>query len=99
MLRIGLTGPTGSGKSTVTALMRRWGGVAILDADTIAHEVNNSPACAAAIAAAFPGARLPDGTIDHSTDCEKEMDDGAETPGRHHFSAHPGGVRSPHGCR
>ena len=50
MLRIGLTGPTGSGKSTVTALMRRWGGVAILDADTIAHEVNNSPACAAAIA-------------------------------------------------
>ena len=34
MLRIGLTGPTGSGKSTVTALMRRWGGVEILDADT-----------------------------------------------------------------
>ena len=64
MLRIGLTGPTGSGKSTVTALMRRWGGVAILDADTIAHEVNNSPACTAAIAAAFPGTRLPDGTID-----------------------------------
>lgn len=64
MLRIGLTGPTGSGKSTVTALMRRWGGVEILDADTIAHEVNNSPACAAAIAAAFPGTRLPDGTID-----------------------------------
>ncbi len=59
MLRIGLTGPTGSGKSTVTALMRRWGGVAILDADTIAHGVNNSPACAAAIAAAFPGTRLP----------------------------------------
>lgn len=64
MLRIGLTGPTGSGKSTVTALMRRWGGIEILDADTIAHEVNNSPACAAAIAAAFPGTRLPDGTID-----------------------------------
>ena len=64
MLRIGLTGPTGSGKSTVTALMRRWGGVAILDADTIAHGVNNSPACTAAIAATFPGTRLPDGTID-----------------------------------
>ena len=29
MLRIGLTGPTGSGKSTVTALMRRWGGIEI----------------------------------------------------------------------
>ena len=51
MLRIGLTGPTGSGKSTVTALMRRWGGIEILDADTIAHGVNNSPACTAAIAA------------------------------------------------
>lgn len=62
MLRIGLTGPTGSGKSTVTALMRRWGGIEILDADTIAHGVNNSPACTAAIAAAFPGTRLPDGT-------------------------------------
>ena len=44
--------------------MRRWGGIEILDADTIAHEVNNSPTCAAAIAAAFPGTRLPDGTID-----------------------------------
>ena len=63
MLRIGLTGPTGSGKSTVTALMRRWGGVEVLDADTIAHGVNNSPACTAAIAAAFPGTRLPDGTM------------------------------------
>ena len=67
MLRIGLTGPTGSGKSTVTTLMRQWGGVDILDADTIAHEVNNSPACAAAIAAAFPGVQRPDGSIDRST--------------------------------
>lgn len=64
MLRIGLTGPTGSGKSTVTALMRQWGGVEVLDADAIAHEVNNSPAAAAAIAKAFPGVRRPDGTID-----------------------------------
>lgn len=64
MLRIGLTGPTGSGKSTVTALMRQWGGVEVLDADAIAHEVNNSPAAADAIAAAFPGVQKPDGTID-----------------------------------
>ena len=63
MLRIGLTGPTGSGKSTVTALMRQWGGVEVLDADAIAHEVNNSPAAADAIAGGFPGTRLPDGTI------------------------------------
>ena len=59
-----LIGPTGSGKSTVTALMRQWGGVEVLDADAIAHEVNNSPAAAAAIAKAFPGVRRPDGTID-----------------------------------
>lgn len=64
MLRIGLTGPTGSGKSTVTALMRQWGGVEVLDGDTVAHEVNDSQACAAAIARAFPGVRRPDGTVD-----------------------------------
>ena len=44
MLKIGLTGPTGSGKSTVTALMRQWGGIEILDADVIAHEVMESDA-------------------------------------------------------
>ena len=37
MLRIGLTGPPGSGKSTVTALMRQWGCVEVLEADAIAH--------------------------------------------------------------
>ena len=35
MLRIGLTGPTGSGKSTVTALMRHWGGVEVLDKERL----------------------------------------------------------------
>ena len=45
-------------------IMRQWGGVEVLDADAIAHEVNNSPAAADTIAGAFPGTRLPDGTID-----------------------------------
>ena len=91
MLRIGLTGPTGSGKSTVTALMRRWGGVAILDADTIAHGVNNSPACTAAIAAAFPPAgwhHRPQGTGRH---CFLPAG-GTESAGRHHLSPHSGGM-------
>lgn len=65
MLKIGLTGPTGSGKSTVTALMRQWGGVEILDADAIAHEVMESDACKAALAAAFsPAVLTPAGTLD-----------------------------------
>lgn len=65
MLKIGLTGPTGSGKSTVTALMRQWGGVEILDADAIAHEVMESDACKAALAAAFsPAVLTPAGALD-----------------------------------
>ena len=44
MLKIGLTGPTGSGKSTVTALMRQWGGVENQNADAMAHEVMESAA-------------------------------------------------------
>ena len=66
MLKIGLTGPTGSGKSTVTALMRQWGGVEILDADAIAHEVMESDACKAALAAAFsPAVLTPAGALEY----------------------------------
>ena len=67
MLRIGLTGPTGSGKSTVTALMRQWGGVEVLDADAIAHGVNNSPACTAAIRrpSPAPACRMAPSTARH----------------------------------
>ena len=65
MLKIGLTGPTGSGKSTVTALMRQWGGVEILDAAAIAHKVMESDACKAALAAAFsPAVLTPAGALD-----------------------------------
>ena len=68
MLKIGLTGPTGSGKSTVTALMRQWGGIEILDADVIAHEVMESDACKAALAAAFsPAVLTPAGALDRRT--------------------------------
>ena len=38
MLCVGLTGATGSGKSTATTLFRELG-VAVIDADTVAHEL------------------------------------------------------------
>lgn len=67
-LFIGLTGPTGSGKSTVAALMRGWGGVEVMDCDAIAHRVmQHDPACLAALVAAFSPAILrPDGTLDRT---------------------------------
>ena len=45
--------------------MRQWGGVEILDADAIAHEVMESDACKAALAAAFsPAVLTPAGALD-----------------------------------
>ena len=38
MLRVGLTGGIGSGKSTVAALLREWGAV-VTDADRVARLV------------------------------------------------------------
>ena len=87
MLKIGLTGPTGSGKSTVTALMRQWGGVEILDADAIAHEVMESDACKAALAAVVFGSpaslrRL--GEISYPpilAECKKRMEEASRVRG------------------
>src|SRR3954466_15265513 len=65
MLRIGLTGGIGSGKSTVSALLARRGAV-IIDSDRIAREVV-APGTAglAAVAEAFgPGVLTGDGALD-----------------------------------
>ena len=61
---IGLTGPTGAGKSTVAAVFRKLG-CAVIDADVLARRAVEDPDCLAALAKAF-GADVvaPDGSLD-----------------------------------
>ena len=59
MLRVGLTGGIGSGKSTVAALLREWGAV-VTDADRVAREiVEPGMPSLAAIAARFGPSVIP----------------------------------------
>lgn len=65
MLRIGLTGGIGSGKSTVSALLAGHG-AQIVDADVLAREVvaAGSPGLAAVVDAFGGGVLSPDGSLD-----------------------------------
>ena len=65
MLRIGLTGGIGSGKSTVAALLVERG-AHLVDADRIAREVvePGSPGLAAVAEAFGPGVLTPEGALD-----------------------------------
>ena len=65
MLRIGLTGGIGSGKSTVSALLAARGAV-VIDADRIAREVvePGTPGLAAVVEAFGPGVLTADGSLD-----------------------------------
>lgn len=65
MLRIGLTGGIGSGKSTVAALLAERGAV-VVDADRIAREVvePGTPGLAAVVAAFGETVLAPDGSLD-----------------------------------
>ncbi len=65
MLRLGLTGGIGSGKSSVAALLRELGAV-VTDADLVAREIvqPGQPALAAIAAEFGPQVVKPDGTLD-----------------------------------
>ena len=67
VLRIGLTGGIGSGKSTVSRLLEQRGAV-IVDADAIAREVvaPGTPGLAAVTEAFGDGVVAPDGSLDRS---------------------------------
>ncbi|MEK4032879.1 dephospho-CoA kinase [Methylocystis sp. IM3] len=74
MLKIGLTGSIGMGKST-TADMFREAGAPVLDSDRIVHELYRG-AAAAPIEAAFPGV-VVDGAVDRGRLAEKVLGDPA----------------------
>lgn len=67
MLRVGLTGGIGAGKSTVSELLVARGAV-VVDADRIARElvVPGAPALAEIVARFGTGILLPDGQLDRS---------------------------------
>lgn len=67
MIRIGLTGNVGSGKSEVAQVWRA-SGVPVVDADVLAREVvaKGSPGLAEVVEIFGPDVLLPDGTLDRA---------------------------------
>ena len=65
MLKIGLTGGIGSGKSAVSRLLSSYGAV-LIDADVVAREVvaPGTPGLAALVTECGAGVLLPDGSLD-----------------------------------
>jgi dephospho-CoA kinase len=66
VLKVGLTGGIGSGKSTVSRLLSAYPGVVLVDADLIAREVvePGRPGLAAVVEEFGPAVLRPDGTLD-----------------------------------
>ena len=63
---IGITGPTGCGKTTLLRVIAAHGGT-VIDCDALYWQMlSEGGALAQALAAAFPGAFLPDGTFDRA---------------------------------
>lgn len=76
MIRIGLTGGIGAGKSTVTAIFEECGGV-IVDADVIAREVvePGTPGLAKLVETFGPDILLPSGALDRPALAAKAFGD------------------------
>lgn len=78
-MRIGLTGSMASGKSTVSALLRKYG-FEIFDADETAHDVLHSPEMTERVVRVFGSDILdPDGRIVHSRLANKAFASKEET--------------------
>lgn len=65
MKRWVVTGPTGAGKSAVTALLAARGAV-VIDGDALGHQVLERPAVRGAIGARFGAAVVADGSVDRA---------------------------------
>src|SRR5574340_1691694 len=78
MLRIGLTGGIGAGKSAVSATFAEYGGI-VVDGDVIAREVvePGTEGLAALVDAFGDDILLPDGTLDRSALAAKAFTDDA----------------------
>ncbi len=78
MIRVGLTGGIGSGKSTVSHLLASYGAV-VVDADLVAREVvaPGTPGLAAVAEAFGPSVLLPDGALDREALGKVVFDDAA----------------------
>jgi dephospho-CoA kinase len=89
MLRVGLTGGIGSGKSEVSRRLAALGAV-VLDADKAAREVvaPGTPGLAAVAETFGPGVLLPDGSLDRARLGEIVFAD-AEARGRLNAIVHP----------
>ena len=72
MIRIGLTGSIGMGKSTTAAMFAELG-IPVIDADAIVHELYRG-AAVGPVGAAFPGV-VKDGVIDRKALAEKLASD------------------------
>lgn len=65
MKRWAVTGPIGSGKSTLTRLLIDWG-AAVLDGDRLGHEILTRPNIVAGVKETFGPEMVPAGVVDRS---------------------------------
>lgn len=75
---IGLTGPTGAGKSTVAAAFASLG-CEVIDCDRVAREITGSPACRRALQNAFGGDIAPEGRLNRVLLAERAFSDAASS--------------------
>lgn len=86
-LVIGLTGPTGAGKSTVAAAFSALG-CDVIDCDRIAREITDTPACLAALQRAFGADIVEDGALNRTLLAERAFADAASS-GKLNAVTHP----------